>query len=118
MQFFDRYLREEVNPQGLRVQIFPSFDVTDVTFCEKWERNLSLCSATMMEMLTDKYRQDLADLGREIETLRTSGNQLTQNPDFKKKEQDLIQHLERYNKNVVLKKDQKFYKDKLAFSGG
>lgn len=83
---FDRYLREEVNPQGLRVQIFPSFEVTDAAFSEKWEKKLLQCSATMMEMLRDKHRSDLLDLDKEIETLRTSGNQLSQQSEFKKRE--------------------------------
>lgn len=33
-----RFFEDGINPQGLRIQIFPSFAVTDVTFKEKWEK--------------------------------------------------------------------------------
>lgn len=118
IRFFDRYLRERVNPQGLRVQIFPTFEVTEIALREKWETNLNQCSANMMIILRDKHLTYLVELDKEIENLRISGNHLVSNAEYKKKELELIQHLEKYNKNVILRKDQKFYKDQLAFAGG
>lgn len=56
----------------------------------------------MMEMLKEKYNTDLVDLDKEIEILWSSGNQFS--PEFAKKEQELIQYLENYNKNLILKK--------------
>lgn len=71
-----------------------------------------------MEMLKDKYTLELRDLDQEIETLRTNNNHDSSNADFKKREHELLQHLENYNRNVLIRKDRKFYQDKLAFSGG
>ncbi|XP_040196441.1 uncharacterized protein LOC120929222 [Rana temporaria] len=118
IRFFDRYLKEKVNPQGLRVQIFPTFEMTESTLKDKWEENLNTCSSNMMIMLKDKHIIDLAELDREIENLRSSGNHLISSSEYQKKESDLLEHLEKYNKNVIMRKDQKFYKDQLAFAGG
>lgn len=118
IRFLDRYLREKISPQGLRIQVFPSFEMTDPVFKEEWEQNLNRCSANLISMQKTKYNKELNDLDKEIESLKASGHQLATSADFKKRENDLIQYLENYNKNIVTKKDTKFYKDKLAFSGG
>lgn len=81
-------------------------------------KNLTQCTAKLMEMLRDKYISELIDLDKEIETLRINENQYSSNAEFKKKKQEWLQHLGKYNKNVLMRKDQKFYQDKLAFSGG
>lgn len=45
-------------------------------------------------------------------------NPTIQNAEFLRKEQELIQHLEKFNKKGILKNDFKFHKDKLVFAGG
>lgn len=118
IRFFDRYLGDRVCPQGLRIQIFPSFEVTDSQFKEEWEQNLNSCSADLIKMLKNKYSIELSDLDKEIEVLKTNGHQIASNADFQRREKELMQYLENYNKDIVMKKENKFYKDKLAFSGG
>lgn len=118
IRFFDRYLKDKISPQGLRIHIFPSFEVTDSNFREEWKQNLNRCSADLIGMLKNKYSKELNDLDKEIESLKINGQQLAANMDFKRREKELMHYLENYNKNIVTKKESKFYKDKLAFSGG
>lgn len=69
-------------------------------------------------MLKKKYSKELSDLDKEIESLKINGHQLVSNMDFQRREKELMHYLENYNKDIVTKKENKFYKDKLAFSGG
>lgn len=37
----DRYIKEKINPLGLRVQVFPNLDQTSTDLKKEWEANLN-----------------------------------------------------------------------------
>lgn len=66
---FKEYIREDLNPLGLQVQIFPSFDNIDSTFKTAWENNLKACSSHMMSLLIEEFKKRLIDIDRNIDRL-------------------------------------------------
>lgn len=56
---FDRYIKENINPLGLRVQIFPNSDQISHGCKKEWIENLKLCSQEMMVVLTREYNKQM-----------------------------------------------------------
>lgn len=59
---FEEYIRDDLNPLGLRVQIFPTFDNLDPIFKLAWESILNKCSTKMMKLLIDEYQKRLTSI--------------------------------------------------------
>lgn len=59
---FEDYLKIDINPFGLRVQIFPSFERIEPEFKVAWEKVLKQCSANLMNLLIQEYRRKITEL--------------------------------------------------------
>lgn len=57
IQSFENYIKEDINPFGLRVQIFPTFETGDVDFKREWEKTLDKCSKEMMLLRLAAYKK-------------------------------------------------------------
>lgn len=44
IKYFEQYIAEDLNPKGLRVQVFHNIWASDLDFRTRWERNLHDCS--------------------------------------------------------------------------
>lgn len=69
VEIFEHYIQEEINPLGLRIQIFPTFDDMDNIFKKRWENNLQQCTQMMMRLLIEEYQKIISD--KEIDNLYT-----------------------------------------------
>lgn len=56
----EEYVKHQIVPQGLRVQIFPAWEVAEA-FEDTWESGLSQCSKIIMSMLIEHDRDLLAE---------------------------------------------------------
>lgn len=115
---FQEYIREDLNPLGLRVQIFPSFDNIDSTFKMAWENVLKSCSNQMMNLLIEEYKKRLIDIDRNIDKLYSQINTLNTHPSFPELNEKLKAHIEAFNRDILAKKENKFLRDKQAFQEG
>lgn len=62
IQAFDRYIKADINPVGLWVQIFPTISSTDNVFKKAWENNLKACSKVMMTLLSGEYNKQMTKI--------------------------------------------------------
>lgn len=112
---FKQYIRNEMNPLGLRIQIFPTLEDMSVNFKKEWEKNLSKCSTGMMSLLIDEYQRKLIDIEKELERLNKQLIGFKDHALFEQYDRNLNEHLEHYNKEILIKKDKKFFRDRVAF---
>lgn len=111
---FDRYLGEHINPYGLQIQIFPSSEQIGVYCKKEWEENLRQCSSEMMLILTREYNRQINNV--EINILEQALVLYKDHTLFLKFQMKLKDNLSIYNKNILQKRETKFWRDQLAIS--
>lgn len=115
---FKDYIAANLNPFGLRVQIFPTFEHIDPSFKAVWEVNLKECSRKMMLLLIDEYAKRIVDIDGKLEKLQNQMSLLRTHVSFSESEERLKRHLEQFNKDILIKKDKKLQRDRKAFEDG
>lgn len=118
VQSFQDYIKSNINPLGLRIQIFPTMEDLDTDFKLKWENILSTCSRNLMEALIEEYTKRTKMLDMEITKICKCLQQFKTLKSAINKEQKLKIHLEAFNNDILVKKGQKFLRDKNAFEVG
>lgn len=104
---FKQYIRNEMNPFGLRIQIFPALDDMSTTFKNEWEKNLSKCSTGMMSLLMDEFQRKLIDIEKELEPIHKQLLCFKDHALYDQYDEDLNEHLEHYNREILIKKEKK-----------
>ncbi|PIO27386.1 hypothetical protein AB205_0104330 [Aquarana catesbeiana] len=115
---FDRYIREDINPLGLRIQIFPILDDVDSSFKIKWERNLQSCTKIMMTLLSEEYKKRIAILDKDIDAIYAKLLPFKDLPSFKEHKEKIGIHLHETSQEKLAIKDKKFWRDKRSFQEG
>lgn len=114
----NRYKEDKINPLGLRIQIFPNLDQISAECKSEWEANLNACSQEMMAILTREYNKQMVSLDKEIDNIDTSLRPFMQHTLYSDLQANLRSCLSTYNRNVLQKKESKFWRDHAAFSEG
>lgn len=115
---FQDYIKSNLNPLGLRIQIFPTLEDLDAAFKSTWENALQTCSRSLMQILMDEYTKRSSILDIEITKICEQLQKFQAHPSVSIKENKLKIHLESFNKNILTKKNSKFHRDKNAFEAG
>lgn len=115
IQSFGEYMRDDLNPLGLRVQIFPSIENVDSSFKLAWENNLKSCSNTMMKLLIEEYQKRLIDINSNIDKIYSRIKPLQAHATFQELNDKLKTHIELFNKSILTKIELKYMRDKQAF---
>lgn len=107
---FEDYNREGINPFGLWVQIFPSFEKIEKLkrFKTAWEQVLKQCSTALMQLLITAYGKRIRDSDAKIHGLNTQIVKFKTHSSILSMENKLKEHLEKFNKDILVKKDKKF----------
>lgn len=100
----------------LRIQFFPTLHNISPTLKNKWEDNLQACSAMMMALLVDEYKDQSVTLDLEIEKLYANNSKNIDKGKLKEIEKEIKEHLAIFNQNLINKKETKFRKDQVAFN--
>lgn len=117
IEFLQKYVRENINPLGLRIQLYPSFQVISPEFKIAWESILTQCSSELMKLLISHYQMELNNLDQEM-LLQTSNENIRDHMLFSKRVQEIKDHITRITKDIIYQKQNKLCKDRLAFSEG
>lgn len=115
---FQDYIQNNINPLGLRIQIFPTLEDLDTDFKSTWENILQTCSRSLMETLINEYTKRTNALDIEITKICELLKKLRTHQSVTNKEKKLKIHLESFNKDILIKKNHKFQRDKNAFETG
>lgn len=66
MRSLERYILAQIRPFGLRIQLFPNIRNIGDEFKQKWKKSLQNCSAQLMSLLVEEYRQELGGIDDDI----------------------------------------------------
>lgn len=115
IKYLEKYNSEGINPMGLQIQIFPSFNDIAEDFKTWWELTLKQCSKLILQTLMEEFRKRFDTMNNEIRLLLTQGEKCASHELYKTKDIQLKQHLELFNNNLIRNKDGKFQCDQSAF---
>lgn len=112
---FRDYINDNMNPLGLRVQIFPNLEGLDTELKNAWEKILRTCSKDLMKLLITEYQKRSNVLDGDIQTICLKLQLLQTHKIYMDKELKLKKHLEDFNKDILIKKESKLSRDRCAF---
>lgn len=112
---FENYMKSKINPFGLQVQIFQTVENIGPSFKKEWEKNLSMCSNGMMSLLIEEYQKTIREIDRELEPLYVQLTAFKNHASYIKYDNELNEHLEQFNRDILVKKEKKFLRDQNAF---
>lgn len=98
--------------------MFPTIKDPSPDFRKSWENILTNCSIELMQQLTTQYRTDMTSLDCEIDRLLNQFPNIKDSASFTNKWKEVRDKVENLNKDIITKKQRKFFQDKLAFSEG
>lgn len=99
-KYFNRYLEERMNPVGLRIQIIPTIENISQSLRRKWEDNLQSCSAMMMMLLADEYKEQSNTIDTELQRLYEEQSKLIDKNKLKEIEKETKDHLTVFNQKL------------------
>lgn len=117
-RYFNKYIDNKIVPWGLRVPIFPNIRKVEESLKSKWEENLQSCSFGMMDLLFTQYEHELGILDESVLKWYNDHGLISNSAKFKKKENELKIHLERYTLKIINTKESKFARDTNAHLNG
>lgn len=71
IDFFSRYLNEQIYPRGLQIQIFPLICEITNDFSKKLEDNVQQCTRNMIVLLMNFYEEQLKNIDKELSYIVT-----------------------------------------------
>ncbi|XP_073524312.1 uncharacterized protein [Phyllobates terribilis] len=109
--FLRKYIEKGLIPRGLRVQIFPSFNIDDDTIKNRWEQYSNTCSIGYMNLLIEINQISLSTIETQIEKLQLSfKNEMTADS-LKKLNEDIEALAQKWAKETQQAKTKKFQRD-------
>ncbi|XP_077113081.1 uncharacterized protein LOC143768273 [Ranitomeya variabilis] len=109
--FLNKYVETGLTPRGLRVQVFPSFEVDDIVFRQKWEECADVCSKGFMELLAQHNNNTIDMLDKEIEIVQNLLKQELSETDLHVLNRDIEQEFQKWEKDICTMKTTKFQRD-------
>ncbi|XP_073428224.1 uncharacterized protein [Dendrobates tinctorius] len=110
-EFLDQYIRKDLIPRGLRIQVFPSFPVLDETFKNKWESLTNECSKGFMVLLKQLNHDSLVAIEAEIDELQSILQKEMSNDALKKLNDQIDADLQKWAQEIQTNKAKKFKRD-------
>lgn len=113
----EEYMRAGIIPRGLRIQIFPAWEV-DPPFKKIWETGLAQGSKLLINLLIEHDRELLKQTKQKILALESKMpdyDQQTQVTPFQKR---LKETLEKFEREIMEGKKKKYTRDKNDYEGG
>lgn len=105
------YLTKSLIPRGLRIQLFPSYGIENVNFCNKWEEICNLCSRSLIQAIIDFNVQTLDSLVIEIEEIEKSLTAQLTKEEMIMFKTELDENAKIWEKQVTAVKTRKFQRD-------
>lgn len=85
------------------------------TFKNEWQNNLSTCSRGMMSLIIEEYQKSLKEIDRELDSVYTQLVVFKNHALYAQYDKELNEHIEQFNREMLIKKEKNFHRDKNAF---
>ncbi|KAM4034361.1 rho GTPase-activating protein 19 [Anomaloglossus baeobatrachus] len=111
MTFMERYIQKGLIPRGLRVQLFPSFDIKEDSFKKEWEEASSICSMTFMKLLVGHNASTLKEVELEINIIQGKLVDCFSKEKLASLNADLDKDFSKWEKEITGTKTRKYQRD-------
>ncbi|XP_069618219.1 uncharacterized protein [Ranitomeya imitator] len=111
----EQYLQRRFIPRGLRVQVFPSFVVEDLTIVKKWEEACQSCSKTFLELLISLDQKKLEVIESQIRIIQDKLKEKMSIVELTAFEVDLDKSHAKWEQDLKKMKAQKFQRDQADY---
>ncbi|XP_073503969.1 uncharacterized protein [Phyllobates terribilis] len=109
--FLGKYREKNLIPRGLRVQVFPSFEIRDECFRQKWEEAATSCSLTFLGLLSQLNSECITEMDGEIEELQKNLQETLDKEALSKLNQELETSFTKWETEIYESKTNKFQRD-------
>lgn len=107
----EEYLKLSIVPRGLRVQIFPAWEV-ETEFKQLWEAGLTQCSKILINLLVEHDRKLIVQTKLKIQGLEADLSKFDHNTQVEPFLKKLKESLDKYKKEILEGKKKKQIRDK------
>ncbi|KAM4052771.1 uncharacterized protein ACNLHF_003938 [Anomaloglossus baeobatrachus] len=107
----ENYWDQKIVPRGLRIQIYPTFDLEDDVLIKRWMEAANTCSLEFIKIIIDKNSATLQKLEEEIKNLQESIKAEMDEDAFKEFSVLMTRDSEKWEKNISASKASKYQRD-------
>ncbi|XP_077155698.1 uncharacterized protein LOC143818193 [Ranitomeya variabilis] len=107
----ENYHTKKIVPRGLRVQLFPTYDLGDPELVKRWISAASTCSLEFIQILIDNNATSLEEVDKKLEDLQKSLQKEMQKEQFEKLLREFDTDITKWEDNVSKEKLKKFQRD-------
>lgn len=86
---------KKIVPFGLRLKLFPHFKNPSPDFKTQWEKALTACSLSLMNLLITEHKNEMAQIDNELQPLNLKWTTLKNSVGLGDKEKNLTENLEK-----------------------
>lgn len=111
IQSFESYIKENIVPRGLRVTLTPSNRLRNQELMKKWEKEATDSSLRFMRLLLEEEKNNLEKAKNKLKEQIEVTVKFKQDADYKPKEIQLQNVIERFQFNLKERKHAQFVRD-------
>ncbi|XP_073417787.1 uncharacterized protein [Dendrobates tinctorius] len=107
----ENYFEKKIIPRGLRVQLYPTYDLGNNDFITRWTTAASKCSLEFIQILIDNNTMSLLEIDNELDNLSRLLMKDMSNDQFTKWSKDLDMDISKWEEKVCQEKLKKYQRD-------
>ncbi|XP_069591429.1 uncharacterized protein [Ranitomeya imitator] len=111
----ENYVSQQIIPRGLRVHLFPTFNLDDESLKERWIKAANMCSFEFMKIIIENNTNTLKTIETEIESLQRTLQQDLSTELFQEMIGKLDKEIEKWEGVISQNKRKKYERDLVDF---
>ncbi|XP_069616210.1 uncharacterized protein [Ranitomeya imitator] len=111
----ENYIAQQIIPRGLRVHLFPTFDLNDESLKERWIKAANTCSFEFINIIIESNMATLRNIETEIDSLQKILQQKLKADCFQEKICKLDKEIEKWEGTISQNKQKKYERDLADF---
>ncbi|CAJ0921398.1 unnamed protein product [Ranitomeya imitator] len=111
----ENYVSQQIVPRGLRVHLFPTFNLDDESLKERWMKAANACSVEFMKIIIENNTNTLKSIETEIESLQRLLQQDLSGDSFQEMIGKLDKEIEKWEGVISHNKQKKYERDLADF---
>lgn len=115
VQSLENYIKANIVPRGLRINILPAPRVRSTQLLETWEKELTSSSVRLMQILLEEEKRNLEITSKNLKSLIDQTLKFKNDPEFSRKEENLQGNIEKFQNVLKDRKHKQFKKDTQEF---
>ncbi|XP_069616233.1 uncharacterized protein [Ranitomeya imitator] len=107
----ENYVEHEIVPRGLRVQLFPTFELKDEKLIKRWSSAASACSLEFLRIIIDSNTQAISEIENELDKLEDTMRKEIKKESLEAWSGDFNNDMEKWENEICQRKVKKYHRD-------